>query len=166
MTGRPPNMSHLVPYEGTRRSHTLYTVLMPNTIVIYDCESYFLISDPPKVEAWQNVNACSHQSSPIIFPHSQNTQSVVVATHHLATMWAPAVRILVFSSLWPIPGASFFLFHLPAPFAISLLSKKHPRCEPKMVPTCGDSLFETIFSLTLMWYDYSQKYKKWSVIWI
>ena len=33
-----------------------------------------------------------------------------------------------------------------------------------MVPTCGDQPFETIFSLTLMCYDYSQKYKK-SEVW-
>ena len=27
--------------------------------VIYDCQSYFWISCPPKVEAWQNVTTCS-----------------------------------------------------------------------------------------------------------
>ena len=78
MTGHAPDTFPVVPYEGTRRSQPSYTVHTPNTTVKYDCESYFLILYPPKVEAWQNVTACSHQSSLVIFPQSQNTQSVVV----------------------------------------------------------------------------------------
>ena len=50
-TGRPPDTFLVVPHEGTRRSYTSYTVHTPNTTVKYDCESYFLISYPPKVDA-------------------------------------------------------------------------------------------------------------------
>ena len=78
MIGHAPDTFPVVPYEGTRRSQPSYTVHTPNTTVKYDCESYFLILYPPKVEAWKNVTACSHQSSPVIFPQSQNTQYVVV----------------------------------------------------------------------------------------
>ena len=41
-----------VPYCSLwRRSHTPYTIHLLNTTVKYDCESYFWILSPPKVEA-------------------------------------------------------------------------------------------------------------------
>jgi hypothetical protein len=46
MIGHPPNTFHVVPYEGTRRSHTSSTVHMPNTTVIMTTSRIFEFRTP------------------------------------------------------------------------------------------------------------------------